>query len=103
MRCPTPHRGAVRISSGPAPPYVMPSARPLPMWWTRRSEKRFTGRLESAALGLVEEPLAIILLVVNEGVWQCAQPIAAKLARPSPGDGGAGGGAGGATTRVKCE
>jgi hypothetical protein len=32
------------------------------------SEKRFTVWLESAALGLVEEPLAIILPVVNEGV-----------------------------------
>src|SRR5262252_1418815 len=27
MRCPTPQRGAVRNSSGPAPPCVMPSVR----------------------------------------------------------------------------
>src|SRR6266567_3664470 len=39
-RCPTPQSGAVRNSSGPAPPCVMTSARPLPMWWTRRSEKK---------------------------------------------------------------
>src|ERR1022692_507444 len=69
-RCPTPQSGAVRNSSGPAPPCVMPSARPFPMWWTRRSEKRFAVWLESAALGLVEDPLAIVLPVVNEGVWQ---------------------------------
>src|ERR1017187_4983110 len=69
-RCPTPQSGVVRNSSGPAPPCVMPSARPFPMRWTRRSEKRFAVWLESAALGLVEDPLAIILPVVNEGVWQ---------------------------------
>jgi hypothetical protein len=57
------------------------------MWWTRRSEKRFTGWLESAALGFVEEPLAIILPVVNEGVWQWTQPIFMKMARPFTVDG----------------
>ena len=46
----------------------MPSARPRPMWWTRRSENKFTVWLDSAALGWVEEPLATILAVVNEGV-----------------------------------
>ena len=29
---------------------------------------------DKAALGTVEDPLAIILPVVNEAVWQCAQP-----------------------------
>src|ERR1700722_4681603 len=100
-RCPTPQRGADRNSSGPAPPCVMPSARPLPMWWTSRSEKRFTGWLESAALGLVEEPLAIILPVVNEGVWQWAQPTLAKIARPLTVDGVSGAGVGGASIRLK--
>src|ERR1700687_6509629 len=95
-RCPTPQRGAVRNSSGPAAPCVMPSARSLPMWWTRRSDQRFTVWLESAALGLVEEPLAIILPVVNEGVWQWAQPTFVKVARPFTVDGASGAGGGGA-------
>src|ERR1700758_538393 len=102
-RCPTPQSGAVRNSSGPAPPCVMPSARPLPMWWTRRSEKRFTVWLESAALGLVEEPLAIILPVVSEGVWQWAQPTFVKVARPFTVDGVSGAGVGGANMRMKLE
>src|SRR6202140_5112330 len=100
-RCPTPQRGAVGNSSGRAPPCVMPSARPLPMWWTRRSEKRFTVWLESAALGLIEEPLAIILLVVNEGVWQWAQPTFVKVARPFTVEGVSGAGVGGANMRMK--
>src|SRR6266436_4087447 len=100
-RCPTPQSGAVRNSSGPAPPCVMPSARPLPMWWTRRSEKRFTVWLESAALGFVEEPLAIMLPVVNGGVWQWTQPIFTKLARPFTVDGVSGAGVGGANIRMK--
>src|SRR5271165_7517269 len=79
----------------------MPSSRPLPMWWTRRSEKRFAVLLESAALGLVEEPLAIIAPVVSEGVWQWTQPIFAKVPRPFSLDGVAGAGAGGASIRMK--
>src|SRR5712692_3643293 len=81
-RCPTPQSGAVRNSSGPAAPWVMPSARPLPMWWTRRSEYRLTGWFDSAALGDVDEPLAIALPVLSIGVWQCAQPTSSKAARP---------------------
>ena len=57
------------------------------MWWTIRSEKRFTALLESAALGLVEEPLAIFAPVVSEGVWQWTQPMVAKVARPFSLDG----------------
>ena len=71
------------------------------MWWTRRSEKRFTVWLESAALGLVEEPLAIILPVVNEGVWQWAQPTFVKVARPFTVEGVSGAGVGGANMRMK--
>src|SRR5713101_218508 len=100
-RCPIPQSGAVRNSLGPAPPCVIPSASPLPMWWTRRSEKRFTVWLESAALGFVEEPLAIILPVVNEGVWQWTQPIFAKMARPFTVDGVSGAEVGGASIRMK--
>src|ERR1700730_15169214 len=100
-RCPTPQSGAVRNSSGPAPHCVMPSARSLPMWWTRTSEKRFTVLLESAALGFVEEPLAIILPVVNEGVWQWTQPIFAKMDRPFTVDGVSDAGVGGASIRMK--
>src|SRR6202521_371084 len=101
IRCPTPQSGAVRNSSGPAPPCVMPSARTLPMWWTRRSEKRFTGWLDSGPLGLFDEPLAIALPVVNEGVWQIAQPTIAKTARPFTVDGVSGAGGGGARIRRK--
>src|SRR5262249_17352962 len=100
-RCPTPQSGAVRNSSGPAPPCIMPSARPIPIWWTRISEKRFTVWLESAALGIVEEPLAIILPVINEGLWQWIQPIFAKVARPFQVDGVAGAGVGRASIRMK--
>jgi len=71
------------------------------MLWTRRSEKRFTGRLDSALLGLVEEPLAIALPVVSEGVWQKAQPTFAKMARPFTVDGVSGAGVGGASIRMK--
>ena len=49
MRCPTPHKGAVRNSLGPACPWLIPSASPGPMSWSSRSEKRFTGWLRSAA------------------------------------------------------
>jgi hypothetical protein len=55
--------------------------------------------LESAALGLVEEPLAIFAPVVNEGVWQWTQPILAKVTRPFSLDGVAS--AGGASIRMK--
>src|SRR6202521_1723541 len=79
----------------------MPSARTLPMWWTRRSEKRFTGWLDSGQLGLFDEPLAIALPVVNEGVWQIAQPTIAKTARPFTVDGVSGAGVGGASIRMK--
>src|SRR5207249_10454189 len=95
-----PERGRAELA-GPAPPCVMPSARPLPMLWTRRSEKRFTGRLDSAALGFVDEPLAIALPVVSEGVWQKAQPTFAKMARPFAVDGVSGAGVGGASIRMK--
>src|SRR5262245_39426971 len=71
------------------------------MWCTKRSEKRFAVWLDSAALGSVEEPLAIILLVVMEGVWQCAQPTFMKAARPFTVDGVSGAGVGGASIRMK--
>src|SRR5258707_15116628 len=100
MRCPTPESGAVRNSSGPAEPCVMPSLRPLPLWWRRRSEKRFTVWLESAVLGVVGLPLAI-LPVVNDGVWQAVHPVALKIARPFAIDGESGAGVGGASIRIK--
>jgi len=59
-------------------------------------------RLQSAALGLVEEPLAIFAPVVNEGLWQWTQPIFAKVARPFVLDGVAGAGVGGASMRMKA-
>src|SRR5215467_12324680 len=45
----------------------MPSARPSPMSWISRSEKRFTGLL--LRLATADE------LVVKLGVWQSAQPV----------------------------
>ena len=57
--------------------------------------------MESAALGTVEEPLAIILPVVNEGVWHRAQPIFTNVARPLSLDAVAGAGVGGASIRMK--
>jgi len=57
--------------------------------------------LESAALGLVAEPLAIILPVVNEGVWQWTHPILAKVSRPFSLAGVGGAGVGGASIRMK--
>src|ERR1700730_15648376 len=65
--CPSPHKGAVRNSSGPAAPCVTWSESLSPMWWTARSEKRLACCWLSAAMG--ERP------VVNEGVWQDAHPI----------------------------
>ena len=50
---------------------------------------------------MVEEPLAIILPVVNEGVWHWAQPIFANVLRPLSLDGVAGAGVGGASIRMK--
>ena len=71
------------------------------MWWTRRSDQRFAVWFDRAALGTVEEPLAIILPVVNEGVWQWAQPIFMKVARPLETEGVSGAGVGGASMRIK--
>jgi len=57
--------------------------------------------LDSAALGLVDEPLAIALPVVSEGVWQKAHPTFTKMARPFAVDGVSGAGVGGASIRMK--
>ena len=57
--------------------------------------------MDSAALGLVEEPLAIIFPVVIEGVWQCVQPTLVKIARPFTVDRVSGAGVGGASIRMK--
>src|SRR5579863_7900086 len=81
----------------------MPSARPSPMWCTSRSEKRLAVWWERAALGLVAEPLAIIVPVVNDGVWQCAHPTLANRSRPFSLDGVEGAGVGGASIRMKFE
>ena len=72
---------------GTRAPCVMPSARLLPMWWTRRSDQRFAVWLESEALGLVEEPLAII---VARGEGRCmalGTAYLCKRARPFSVDG----------------
>ena len=48
---------------------------------------------------MVEEPLAIIVPVVNEGVWQWTQPIFANMLRPFSLDVVAGAGVGGVGIR----
>src|SRR5215472_3008879 len=101
MRCPMPQRGAVRNSSGPAAPCVMPSASPLPMWWTRRSDQRRAVWFDKAMLGTVEEPLAIILPVGNAGVWQWAHPTLMNAALPFTVEGVSAAGIGGASIRIK--
>src|SRR5437016_14678618 len=76
----------------------MSSANPGPMWCTRRSENRFTVLLPSAA--------GAAAAVVNEGVWQWAQPIWLNRLRPFLVDVVAGAGVGGAEKRMKfvnCE
>ncbi len=50
---PRPQSGAVRNSSGPACPWMMSSASPGPIWWTSRSEWRWTGFLRRARDGRV--------------------------------------------------
>lgn len=71
------------------------------MWWTRRSDHRCAVWFDNATEGTVEEPLAIILPVVNEGVWQWAQPTLMKAARPFAIEGVSGAGVGGASMRMK--
>src|SRR5882762_2859894 len=66
-RCPSPQRGAVRNSLPVANPCAIPSANPVPMLCTKRSEKRLALVLESASVTLDA--------VANEGVWQSAQPV----------------------------
>src|SRR5207245_8451492 len=51
------------------------SASPGPIWWTRRSEKRWTG--------LVRRARTALLPVYSVGVWQYAQPVLWKRARPA--------------------
>src|SRR5258708_6099468 len=79
----------------------MPSANRSPMLCTRRSDQRFTGWLDSARLGRVDDPLAIALPVVNDCVWQKTQPVVANAARPFTMDGVSGAGVGGASIRMK--
>src|SRR5258708_36562459 len=71
------------------------------MWGSSGSEYRCTGWSDRAALGDVDEPLAIALLVLSIGVWQCAQPASSKTARPFEVDGVSGAGVGGASIRMK--
>src|SRR5215475_11686947 len=69
IRCPRPHRGAVRNWSPPAPPCETLSARVSPIWWISISENAGTGWLLNAATKLEDWVLP------GEGLWQVAQPI----------------------------
>src|SRR5258708_4018588 len=74
-RCPTPHSGAVRNCSPPAPPWEPLSASVVPMWWISRSLNRAAGALPR--LGVNCDPL-----VVSDGEWQTLQPMALKRLLP---------------------
>src|SRR5580700_9960620 len=77
MRCPRPHRGAVRNWSPPAPPCETLSAKPEPMWWISISEYAFTG-------ALLNEPVKLDTCVVpTVGLWQVAQPIELNKEAPA--------------------
>src|ERR1022692_65517 len=65
-RCPMPHSGPVLNSSGPACPCARPSAKPGPMWCTRRSEYRLMVIFPNAGRDVGG--------VLNEVVWQYTQP-----------------------------
>src|SRR5436305_2031670 len=75
MRCPRPHNGAVRNWSPPAPPCETLSARPVPMWWTSRSENKLAVALPNPAVRREG-------WVVSDGVWQTAQPTELNSERP---------------------
>src|SRR5438477_7550726 len=75
MRCPSPHNGAERNWSPPAPPCDTLSARPVPMWWTSRSENRL-------AVALPKPAVRREAWVVSDGVWQTAQPTELNSERP---------------------
>src|SRR4051812_26417271 len=59
IRCPAPHSGALRTSSGPAAPWETKSARPGPMWWMAKSLNgwyvafRSGGKSESSVVKVV--------------------------------------------------
>src|SRR5437773_4327847 len=74
IRCPSPHRGAVRNSSGPAAACGTLSAKLGPIWWTSKSEKRFAWTL---VMALDEETG-----VREVGLWQSAQPVLTNLLAP---------------------
>src|SRR6266481_5214364 len=70
-RCPSPHKGAVRNSSGPALPCEMPSCNRSPMWCSSRSENKFACTpLRPAALTVKED-----CPVASDGVWHSAHPV----------------------------
>src|SRR5581483_10332819 len=68
IRWPSPHNGEERNWSPPAPPCETLSFRPVPMWWTSRSLKRFAVTLPSPGVRDEAE-------VASEGVWHEEQPI----------------------------
>src|SRR5262249_59550996 len=65
-RWPIPQSGAVRNSSGPATPWLMPSANVAPMWCRAKSEKGVKLRLFRPAISEVPE--------VSVCEWQRTQP-----------------------------
>src|SRR5271165_2404656 len=75
MRCPNPHSGAVRNSSGPAEPCDTLSASPLPMLCTSRSEY-------SVAAWLLSDGVSLENAVCSELVWHVSQWIWLNNSRP---------------------
>src|SRR5262245_47873715 len=75
MRCPTPHRGAVRNSFPLAAPWDTPSAKPTPMLCRATSENRLAVLPRKAATDWNWD-------VFRLGVWQSEQPMAENTALP---------------------
>src|SRR5207244_8947711 len=97
---PRPHHGAVRNWSPPAPPCDTLSARPVPMWWTSRSENRL-------AVALPKPAVRREGWVVSDGVWKTAQPTELNSERPRAMEAEPPGtvvdGVGGASVCMKCK
>src|SRR5437763_7422416 len=67
MRCPRPHKGAVRNWSPPAPPWETLSANPAAIWWISRSVYALTVTFPS-------EEVICEGCVFMFDAWQTAQP-----------------------------
>src|SRR5260370_1523044 len=86
-RWPMPHNGAVRNSSPAALPWMIPSAKPLPMDWSAKS-----------LYGKKSMPPYVVCFCT----WQVPQPMLVKVCRPLIVDEVSGAGVGGADSRMNA-